>query len=201
MRVKSEERRQAILKIAKNLFTTLGVEKTSMSAIAKTLGGSKGTLYNYFSSKEEIFVAVMESAVEGGIPTAFRNLSPEKTLRAALLGFAYNYLKAILAPEPMAIHKMAINEAGRSNISQHFYENGPKKGWDQVSKFIDLHIEKGTINPCNSWIASIQLKGLIEAELLEPYELGVTPQPSDKLIDEVAERAIDSFLMIYKPTK
>lgn len=197
MRVKSEERRQAILKVAKQLFTTIGVEKTSMSAIAKTLGGSKGTLYNYFSSKEEIFVAVMESAVETTIPKAFRQLSSNTSLKSALLGFAYNYLKAILAPEPMAIHKMAIIEAGRSNISQHFYENGPQKGWSKISKFIEFHITQKNIKPCNSNVAARQLKGLIEAELLEPYELGVIPQPSDELIHEVAVRAIDSFLMIY----
>ncbi len=61
MRVKSEEKRQAILEIAKDSFTKQGFEQTSMSHIAKMLGGSKATLYNYFSSKEEIFTAVMES--------------------------------------------------------------------------------------------------------------------------------------------
>ena len=33
-----------------------------MSEIAKQVGGSKATLYNYFKSKEEIFAAVMESS-------------------------------------------------------------------------------------------------------------------------------------------
>lgn len=198
MRIKSEERRQAILEIARKLFTTKGVEKTSMSAIAKKLGGSKGTLYNYFSSKEEIFIGVMEAAVEDDMSTAFQELSVKKSLKIALLDFGYNYLKVILAPEPMAIHKMVIAEGGRSNISHHFYENGPKKGWSKVSKFIEFHVEDGTLQSCDIWIASLQLKALIEAELLEQYELGIISQPNDDLIHEVVERAIKSFLMIYK---
>ena len=46
MRVKSEERRQAMVEVARQAFTELGFENTSMSEIANRLGGSKATLYN-----------------------------------------------------------------------------------------------------------------------------------------------------------
>ena len=46
-----DARRQAILDIARESFVTDGFAATSMSAIAVRLGGSKGTLYNYFRSK------------------------------------------------------------------------------------------------------------------------------------------------------
>ena len=62
MRVKSEARRQAIIDVAKEAFCRQGFEATSMSEIASRVGGSKATLYNYFRSKEEIFIAVMESS-------------------------------------------------------------------------------------------------------------------------------------------
>lgn len=41
MRVKSEEKRQAILEIAKDSFKKQGFEQTSMSYIAKELGDPK----------------------------------------------------------------------------------------------------------------------------------------------------------------
>lgn len=199
MRVKSEERRQAIIQIAKKLFTTQGVDRTSMSAIAKELGGSKGTLYNYFGSKEEIFAAVMESVADRGMSLAFDELSPEKDLDIALMDFGYNYLILILTPELAAIHKMVIAEAGRSPISHHFYEHGPRKGWSLVVDFFQSCIDAGTLGPCDTWVAALQLKALLEAELVEQYELDIIPQPSDTLISEVNARAIKSFLMIYKP--
>ena len=52
-------RRETILEIARDMFFTEGYAAVSMSAIAARLGGSKGTLYNYFASKEELFSAVM----------------------------------------------------------------------------------------------------------------------------------------------
>ena len=45
------------MSVAREVFFEHGYSATSMSAIAARLGGSKGTLYNYFRSKEELFEA------------------------------------------------------------------------------------------------------------------------------------------------
>jgi AcrR family transcriptional regulator len=68
MRVKSETKRQTILDVATKAFIELGFNNTSMSEIASRVGGSKSTLYNYFSSKEEIFSAVMETSAKRKSP-------------------------------------------------------------------------------------------------------------------------------------
>ena len=54
------ERRRAIVAIARDHFFEHGYAGTSMSAIAAALGGSKGTLWSYFRSKEELFAAVVD---------------------------------------------------------------------------------------------------------------------------------------------
>jgi AcrR family transcriptional regulator len=198
MRVKSEARRQAILDIAKEAFTEQGFEQTSMSFIAKKLGGSKATLYNYFSSKEEIFSAVMKSSTTEQISLVFRNLSIHKGLKAELIDFGFCYLKSILSPELTAIHKMALAESDRSDIGRFFYQNGPSIGWQSVTEFFQDRIDDKTIRPCDPHIAALQLKGLLEAELKDPYELGVIEQPGDELLQTVVKRAIESFLDIYE---
>lgn len=53
-----KERRQRILEISDELFTSKGYEKTSISSIAKKAGLGVGTVYNYFESKDDIFRAV-----------------------------------------------------------------------------------------------------------------------------------------------
>jgi len=47
-----------ILDSAANLFSTVGYTTTDMKAISTDLGISVGTLYNYFPSKPELFMAV-----------------------------------------------------------------------------------------------------------------------------------------------
>lgn len=63
MRAKS---RSLIRETALQLFGELGYHPTSMNAIAKKAGISKGLLYNYFSSKEELVKDIIEMAFEEG---------------------------------------------------------------------------------------------------------------------------------------
>ena len=49
---KRDVRREGILDVARGVFLSEGYATASMSTIAAKLGGSKGTLYNYFKSKE-----------------------------------------------------------------------------------------------------------------------------------------------------
>src|SRR5438477_12466193 len=59
-----DDRRDAIVAIAREAFSADGYAGTSMSSIAARLGGSQGTLYSYFKSKEELFIAVVQSKCE-----------------------------------------------------------------------------------------------------------------------------------------
>ena len=63
MRVRTEEKREEIIRIAAELFQENGFERTSMSTISERLGGSKATLYGYFKSKEDLLLAVVHHDV------------------------------------------------------------------------------------------------------------------------------------------
>lgn len=54
------ERRQAILRTAHEHLVEVGFEAFSMGTLAKTMGFSKGTLYLYFRTREEVFLALCE---------------------------------------------------------------------------------------------------------------------------------------------
>ena len=53
-----EQRRASILDAAEAHFVDVGFEKFSMAVVGKLVGVSKGTLYLYFSSREEILLAL-----------------------------------------------------------------------------------------------------------------------------------------------
>ncbi|BDD03460.1 TetR/AcrR family transcriptional regulator [Aureibacter tunicatorum] len=58
------ERKKAILEAALRLFSVKGYDSSSVSEIAKEAGISKGSVYNYYESKEDILMEVMEKALE-----------------------------------------------------------------------------------------------------------------------------------------
>lgn len=59
-RTKSQEKRKAILDVAKTLFLSHGFAAVSMDLISKTSGISKNTLYSHFNNKQALFASVIQ---------------------------------------------------------------------------------------------------------------------------------------------
>ncbi|MFX1503742.1 MAG: TetR/AcrR family transcriptional regulator, partial [Promethearchaeota archaeon] len=53
-----EQRRVDIIDVAEKLFFSKGFENTTMKQIANKAELGKGTLYNYYNSKDELYIAI-----------------------------------------------------------------------------------------------------------------------------------------------
>src|ERR1700735_2390989 len=93
-----DQRREAILNVAREVFFELGYSAASMSAIAARLGGSKGTLYNYFKNKEELFEAQVRDLCGHG---ADRMVDPplQEDPIQALPAFGERYLQHLYSEQ------------------------------------------------------------------------------------------------------
>jgi AcrR family transcriptional regulator len=199
MRKKSEERRQAMIDIAGEVFNEIGFEGASMAEIAARIGGSKATLYNYFSSKEEIFIEVMLKQVGCQFEQAFTALSNEDDVRQGLLRLACQYLGMVLKPEVVAVKRLAMYYAGKSDLGPMLYERGPKRGWTRIAEFLKLKMDEGKLHQGDAWIAALQLRSLVEAEWMDVRLLNVVTEcPPDRL-QASAERAVEAFMYLYQP--
>ena len=59
-----QKTRAKLVDVARQLFAKKGVEETTMNDIAIASKKGRRTLYTYFKSKEQIYMAVVESEVE-----------------------------------------------------------------------------------------------------------------------------------------
>ena len=57
------QRREQILSAAETLFAGQGFPATEMQQVADAIGSGKGTLYRYFPSKEDLFLATVDRAM------------------------------------------------------------------------------------------------------------------------------------------
>ena len=62
----SEERKGQIVEAAVTVFSRLGFERARMEDVARESGLSKGTLYLYYESKDELIGALLESVFDRG---------------------------------------------------------------------------------------------------------------------------------------
>ncbi len=201
MRKKTEEKRQAIVDAAFRVFMEVGFDQASMSDIAARSGASKATLYNYFSSKEEMFAEIMSGTAADEIRDAFAQLKATGPIADTLIVFGEHYLNAILQPSILAIRRLAIGEGNRSDLGCAFYERGPKIGWGMLTEFIAEAMEAGKLKRANPDVAAAHLHALYEAECVELCLFGVPVDISRARISEIIARAVAVFMAAYGTPK
>lgn len=64
-----EEKRAAILAGALHCFTEKGYQATTVDDIVRHLGMSKGAIYNYFSSKEDMYIQMADARMNAMVET------------------------------------------------------------------------------------------------------------------------------------
>lgn len=199
MKVRTEARRSAILETARKIFLEHGFEGASMSEISRAVGGSKATIYGYFASKEELFVAATD--LEGGrmLEALLSELQLREgvPLRDVLLSFGEALIGFIDSEAAVSAYRMVMAEAGRSEVGQRFYEQGPKAGLDQLARLLRSAMVRGELRQADAEIAALHLHGLLNSELL-PRLFSYSARPMSKeRTRAVVKRAVDVFLSGY----
>lgn len=195
MRIRNETRRAAMLAAALDLFREVGFEAASMSQIAARVGGSKTTLYNYFSSKDELLLeALLESAREYAKDVR-QILQQSEDLPTQLHSFVYSLLKLINAPETTQIIRVAISVGGTTDIGRRFYEKGTQEPWQEVADVLRREVErrKLSIDPCTM---AMHLRDLCQTDVISNL-LGAGKELTDQETRDKAADIVDVFLRVY----
>lgn len=191
MRMRTKEKRQEITRIAAELFDELGYERTSMSAIAARVGGSKATLYGYFHSKEDLLRAVLDHDVNEEADRLMEEFLAEKDLRAGLvrLGIAY------LTGHPS--RSASIRTVANLPLAQEFYEGVLRPAWQRLADRFATMMKEGRLRFADPWITAMHWKGLNEWDILEKHLLCAKAGSNPNEILTAATAAADAFLKVY----
>lgn len=124
-----EDKKSEIFKCGKELFSSKGFKDTNVSDITKRAGVAVGTFYNYYGSKEKLFMEIYlkenEKLKQHIMETVNPDEEPLKLLKEVL---ALNYSGMISNP----ILKEWYNRELFSRLEKEFYEKG---GIESVDKF------------------------------------------------------------------
>ncbi|MBW9203485.1 TetR/AcrR family transcriptional regulator [Bacteroidales bacterium SW292] len=87
--------REKLVDVARQLFAKMGVENTTMNDIAMASQKGRRTLYTYFKSKEEIYLAVVESELDILSDTMRRVVEKDVPADEKLMEMIYTHLDAV----------------------------------------------------------------------------------------------------------
>ena len=120
---RKDARPQELLAAALDLFGEKGYASTRLEDVAKRAGVSKGTLYLYFTNKEELFKAVVRENLVSAIGAAEDDIAEfdghsADLLRQIMLG----WWEKVGATKSSAITKLMMAESGNFPELARFYQ-------------------------------------------------------------------------------
>jgi len=199
-RMSSEDRREAILDVATEIFLSEGYASASMSTIAAKLGGSKGTLYNYFKSKEELFAAYVQRSCIFHRGEIADLLLEDGDARTVLTAFAKGYLRAFTAEPALQNWRVISAESHKSpDIGRLFYESGPLAGARILAAYIEKAVARGALVVPDVMAAAHHFTSLIHGRMIKARLLNYIPAPTDAEIAAEVEAAMFVFFAAYGP--
>jgi AcrR family transcriptional regulator len=194
---RKEERREAILEIAKREFLDHGYSGASMSAISAELGGSKGTLWSYFPSKEELFSAVLDHATREYRSRLADVLKPGEDVRAAVLQFCRGFIAKISSSDGVRLHRLIASEVGRfPEVGDIFYRRAPQPTQQLLADFFERAMDKGILRQEDPLFAARILASLclgVQQRVMWGQELSAAERDSE------AEQIAEVFLRAFAP--
>ena len=156
------ERRQRVIDVAISEFATKGYNATNINDIVKKAGISIGSMYSYFASKEDLFLAVVNTAYD-----LLENALKEVTAKHTAL---FDILGAMLA----ASREYALKYPELNQI----YLDLSTQGLSQMAGRLSNKLETITISLYRDLLKKAKSEGAIAKDLDE----GITAFFIDNLI-------------------
>ncbi|MBW0449257.1 TetR/AcrR family transcriptional regulator C-terminal domain-containing protein [Paraburkholderia phenoliruptrix] len=201
MRTKTDKKRSEILEAATAVFLKKGFEATLMSEVSEEAKCSKGTLYSYFESKEELFYAVVIAATSPGAESVLEGWAASaEEFEVQLRTFGLELVREVYSPRFQAVRRLVFLAPSTGELGQTIYDRAVRPYLDQTARLLALAMEAGHLRRDDAAVAACHLCGLLESELLLRFLLHALGDPSPDELDAVANRGITAFLAAYRPS-
>ncbi len=203
---KRERRKEArpgeLLEAALDLFVEKGFAATRVDEVAARAGVSKGTLFLYFPSKEELFKAVVRQNIAGRFEEWQTELEQSEGNTGDLLRHCYQvWWERIGATKASGITKLMFSEAQNFPEITEFYQREVIfPGQELVRRIVERGIERGEFRPVPlDYIVHVVLAPMIFLMMWKhsvgaciPESMGLEPQ---QYIDAQVDNVLHGLLV------
>lgn len=188
---RKEARPGELLDAALDLFVEKGFAATRSEEVAARAGVSKGTLFLYFPSKEELFKAVVRENISGRFGQwndefqAFEGSTPDMVRYCLRV-----WWERLGATRASGITKLIISEARNfPDIAAFYQQEVIRPGTELIRRILQRGIARGEFRPMDLDYAVFSLSAPMIFLIMMKHSLGVCA-PQDYPLDPV--RYIDS---------
>jgi len=179
-RRRKADRPAEIVSAAVTVFAEKGFAAAKLDDIARRAGVSKGAVYLYFETKEDVFRAVVEQAIAPNVTMLQAMAAAHPGPLADLLRGVSAHVAGVVATTPLGgVLKMVVGEAGNfPEIARVWHDKLVSQALGAMSIAIAAAQARGEVKPGDPRIYALQLispllVAVLHRETFEP--IGAAP--------------------------
>lgn len=139
------QKRERLLRAAARLFAELGYNQTDMAQLADRAGVAKGSLYNYFQSKEDLYIHVCEDGIRRSREAVYGGLDPDWDIHRQLDHIFRSGMRFVLAFPEYLILYANVSSAGMERFSLRLSLAVEKYTADYLKQLLRRGMRRGTV--------------------------------------------------------
>ena len=153
---RKEARPGELLEAALALFVEKGFAATRVEEVAARAGVSKGTLFLYFPSKEELFKAVVRENASRHLHDAFREVAGYAGISAELLHeFIRRWWTQYGGTPAAGLTKLIMSEAANfPDLAQYYQDEVVQPSHELVRRIVQRGIDRGELREVDLTLAA-----------------------------------------------
>ncbi len=195
------EKQDQILLGAATVFAQDGYEGASMSRIAACAGVSKGTLYNYFEGKAELFAAWVARECECKLARVFDIPDPDGDPAASLRAIGLRMLQMMMSETGLTIYRLTVAEAAKfPELARGFYDAGPSRATNFMAAWLERQAASGKLEIGDPAFAADQFFALCQTRVGMLRRLGLLHEIDTAFLTRVVDASVTMFLNTYGVT-
>lgn len=197
-KTRSELKRESILCGAMQCFQQGGVDNTSMDKIAEVAQVSKRTVYNHFSSKEELVAEILGGLIQSSFSNSDVQYYPEQELHSQLVELIDSQIKVTVTKEFIDLVRVAFDHFMNNPdyMQEHFEKYMPKEL--PVQKWLKKAMKDGKIKPVDLEFATNLLMDMIKGQAFWAQLLQIEPPLTEAKRRHLIEESVAMFLNYYQ---
>lgn len=170
------DRKRWILDAASKSFALFGYKATTMDQVAKIANVGKGTIYTFFSTKEELFGEIMASVIRDMKVIADTAISPQRSFFDNLQIVLFEILEFRRNHELLIRLSHEINEMG-TPMAQEAMKNVEKAILAYLRGKVQEATDRQELRPCDPEVTAFVMLKLYVSFV---YDWEKTHEPLDK---------------------
>ncbi len=196
-RPKSEEKKEAMLSAAADLFLENGYDGVSMDLVADRAGVSKQTVYSHFGNKDALFASCVTCKMEEyGLGPAL--LDHDLPAREGLSRIGQHFNALLLSPEAVRMKRlMCAHAESNPKLSELFYQAGPAMMKEIFADYLDRQVARGQLQIEDTALAARHFLYMIQGDAHMMALLNISEAPSAKETDRYVESCVELFMTVY----